>query len=81
MEESSPILLTKDHLQTCLTHFGIDKFECDSYTSEVNTLLDSPNYSNLSLWTIRHEPLPDLAKEPMLSSIQSPPQLELKTTH
>ena len=60
-----------------LTHFDIDEFECDNYKREVNTLLDSPN-SNFPSWTIKYEPSPDLAKEPMLPSIQSPPQLELK---
>ena len=75
--EENSLLFTKDHLHTCLTHFDIDEFECHSYTRELNTLLDSPNSSNLLPWTIRYEPLPDLAKESMHPSIQSPPQLEL----
>ena len=45
---------------------------------EVNTLLDSPKSSILQPWTIRYEPIPDLTKKPLLSSIQSLPQLELK---
>ena len=61
MKESLPLLLTKDPLQTCFTYFDIDKFECGSYTCEVNTLLDSSNSSKLSPWNIRYELLPDLA--------------------
>ena len=78
VEESSPLLLTKDPPQTCHAHFNIDECEHDNYTCEMNILPDSPNSSNLSPWTIRYEPLPDLAKEHMLSSIESPPQLQLK---
>ena len=78
VKESSPLLLTKNPLQTCLTHFNIDKFECDNYTREVNTLLDSTNSSTLPPWTIRYVSLPDLAKEHMRPSIESPPQLEMK---
>jgi len=44
----------------------------------MNTLLDSTNSSNFPSWTIRYVPLPDLAKEFMLPSIQSPPYHELK---
>jgi len=44
----------------------------------VNTLLDSPKSSILPPWTIKYEALPDLAKEAMLPSTQSPPQLELR---
>ena len=45
----------------------------------MNTLLDSPKSSILQPWTIRYEPIPDLTKKPLLSSIQSLPQLELKS--
>jgi len=78
MKESSSFLLIKDPLQLCLTHFDINEFDCDSYTREVNTLLDSLKSSILPPWTISYELLLDLAKELILSSIQSPPQLELK---
>jgi hypothetical protein len=44
----------------------------------VNTILNSPYSSTLPPWTIKYEPLPELAKEPLPSSIQTPPQLELK---
>jgi len=77
MKESSSFLLIKDPLQLCLTHFDINEFDCDSYTREVNTLLDSLK-SSIPPWTISYELLLDLAKELILSSIQSPPQLELK---
>ena len=72
------LILAKDPLQSCLTHFDINEFDCDSYRREANTMLDLPKSSILLPWTIRYKPLPDLAKEPLLSSIQSPPQLELK---
>ena len=71
VEESLTLILTKDPIFTCLVYFDIDEFKCDSYTREVNTLLDSPNSSNLSPWTIRYERLLDLAKESMLIFIQS----------
>ena len=78
-KKKSPLILAKDPLQSCLTHFDINEFDCDSYTREVNTLLHSPKSSILLPWTIKYEPLSDLAKEPLLSSVQSPPQLELKS--
>ena len=77
VKKSSPFLLTKDPLQTCLTHYDIYEFECDNYIREVNTFLTLPNYRNLPPWTIKYETLPDLAKEPILPSIQLPPQLEV----
>ena len=39
--KKSSSLLPKDPLQSCLTRFNINEFDCDSYTREVNTLLDT----------------------------------------
>ena len=41
-------------------------------------MLNYPHSSTLPPWTIKYEPLPELAKEPLPSSIQTLPQLELK---
>jgi len=47
MWKKAPFIFAKDPLQSCLTHFDINEFDCDSYTREVNTLLHSPKSSIL----------------------------------
>jgi len=71
VEERLSFLLTKDPLQSCLTHFDINEFGGDSYTQDVNALLDSPNSTILPAWTIKYEALSNLAKEPMLPSYEA----------
>ena len=66
-----------DHLQTCLTHFGLD-FNIDKSVDEVNTLLDSTPSMNNNKWNSRIKQLAPLEKKLSLSS-KSPPKLELKS--
>ena len=45
LEDKTPTLLDPDLLQACLAHFGVDDFDIDEYTKEVNALLEPPNFS------------------------------------
>ncbi|XP_043717572.1 uncharacterized protein LOC122665485 [Telopea speciosissima] len=58
--------------------YGAEGFDEEAYTTEVNAMLDLKPFSGQPPWTYRYEPLPPLATSPKPSSLESPPQLELK---
>ncbi|XP_077211266.1 uncharacterized protein LOC143846661 [Tasmannia lanceolata] len=70
--------LADDPLQKCLTSFGVEDFDIEAYTEEVNTLLDFPTPSYRPPWTIKYETLPNLAEKPKSCSTESPLVLDLK---
>ncbi|XP_042519247.1 uncharacterized protein LOC122093057 [Macadamia integrifolia] len=72
------VILADDPMQQCLTFFGGDDFDVDSYATEVNALLDAPTFSDRPPWTIKFESIPPLAEKLVFSSIEPPPMLELK---
>ncbi|XP_043710444.1 uncharacterized protein LOC122659396 [Telopea speciosissima] len=76
--ECTLVMLADDPLQQCLAFSRGDDFDIDAYTTEVNALLDGSTPPVHPSWTVKYELLPSLAKKPPLSSIESPPVLELK---
>ncbi|KAK9185028.1 hypothetical protein WN943_025381 [Citrus x changshan-huyou] len=68
--------LSDDPLQTCLTHFGLD-FDIDRSVDDVNALLDSASSMDTNKWKSRVEQLAPSEKK-LISSLESPPKLELK---
>ena len=59
--------LSDDHLQTCLTHFGLE-FDIDILVDEVNTLLDSAPSMDTNKWKSRVEQLAPSEKKLINSS-------------
>ena len=55
VEDKTLILLNSNPLQVCLAHFGVDDFDIDGYTREVNALLEPSNFSTTPPWTVKHE--------------------------
>ena len=78
VEESLPTILSKDPLEMTLSHFDADAFDIEGHVMEVNSLLDGTSPLESSSWVAKYEPLPPLADSPALSSIVSPPKLDLK---
>ena len=56
----------------------LDKPIEETQNQEMNALFDSPHPAHSLPWSIKIEPLPKLETEPLRSSIQAPPQFELK---
>jgi hypothetical protein len=77
-EDSLPSLLTKDPLEACLTHFGFEDFNTDLYIKEVHDLLKIAVNAEFHPWRVPKEPLPLTSSTPPVSSLESPPKLELK---
>ncbi|XP_059650697.1 uncharacterized protein LOC132296522 [Cornus florida] len=78
VEESLPFILSKDPLETCMSHFDFSNFDVDQAIQEVNSLLDINAIMDVPPWKIPKEPLPQLSTTPPVPSLLSPPQLELK---
>ncbi|XP_043700043.1 uncharacterized protein LOC122650719 [Telopea speciosissima] len=76
--ECTLMMLADDPLKQCLTFSGGDGFDIDAYTAKVNALLDAPTPQDCPSWTIKYESLLPLVEKPPLSSVESPPVLELK---
>ncbi|XP_043717595.1 uncharacterized protein LOC122665506 [Telopea speciosissima] len=70
-------ILANDPLQLVMS-YGAEGFDEEAYTEEVNAMLELKHSSGQPPWTYRYEPLPPLATSPKPSSLESPPQLELK---
>ena len=62
--------LSDDFLQTCLTHFGFD-FDIDRSVDEVNALLVSTPFMDITKWNSRVEKLA-LSEKKLISSSESP---------
>jgi hypothetical protein len=78
VEDSLPIILAKDPLEDCLTHFGSEDFNTNQYIDEVNALLETAASSDFYPWRLTKEPLPPTSSTPPVPSLESPPKLELK---
>ena len=77
MEEALPYILSKDPLEACLSYFGSDNFDVEQSILEVNALLEAPPMK-LPPWKLPIEPLPKTSSTPLIPSLESPPELELK---
>ena len=77
VDDKALTLLDSDPLQACLTHFGVDDFDIDEYTKEVNALLEPSNFGTTPPWTVKYEQLPTQSS-PLVPSLATPPALELK---
>ncbi|XP_062155263.1 uncharacterized protein LOC133863335 [Alnus glutinosa] len=78
VEDSLPIILAKDPLEDCLTHFGSKDFNTNQYIDEVNALLETTASADFYPWRLPKEPLPPTSSTPPVPSLESPPKLELK---
>jgi hypothetical protein len=70
--------LINDPLEACLSHFDIKDFDTEQYVDEVNSLLDIAAAIDFPPWKVPKEPLPLTSGIPPVSSLITPPKLELK---
>ena len=78
IEEATSTIFVHDFRDTHLMHFGVDDYDMEGGSEEINTLLDTSNIKITLFWTIKYEPLSALANTPTVPSLESPPALELK---
>ena len=72
------MIFVYDSRDTHLMQFGVDDYDMERGSEEVNILVDTSNVETTSPWTIKYEPLPALANTVTVPSLESPPALELK---
>jgi hypothetical protein len=78
IEDTLPHLLTSDPLEVCLSHFKVKDFSTEQYVDEVNSLLDIAAAMDFPPCRVPKEPLPFTSGFPPVSSLITPPKLELK---
>ena len=79
IEEAKPIIFSQDSLHVCLGHFDVDNFDLDEYTEEVNALLESSNSKTTPPWTVKYDQLSVPSSTPLVTSLEAPPILELRS--
>ena len=78
VDEALPYLLSNDPLEVCLSHFGIDDFDTEQYINEVKELLNKGIPNKFPPWRPPKEELPLTVSKLPVTSLESPPKLELK---
>jgi hypothetical protein len=78
IEDTLPHFLINDPLEACLSHFDVKDFNTEQYVDEVNSLLDIAAAIDFPPWRVPKEPLPLTSGIPPVSSLITPPKLELK---
>lgn len=48
------VIITLDSLHTCLDHVGVDEFDVDKHVTEVDSLLNTPNFKATPPWTTKN---------------------------
>ncbi|XP_021747322.1 uncharacterized protein LOC110713162 [Chenopodium quinoa] len=78
VEESLPALISKDALETSISHENLKHMDLGDVLEESISIIDEAPLLETSSWVAKHEPLPPLSESPPVPSLISPPQLELK---
>lgn len=68
----------KDPLEACLNHFSSEDFDVEQYIGEVHSLLNTTDQIDCPPWKAADEALPLTSSTPPITSLESPPKLELK---
>jgi hypothetical protein len=79
VDDDVSAILAKDPLDRCLTYSDINSFDVDGSITKVNSSLDINYADNYLPCHKKEEPLPGLAHTPTLPSVESPPQVEMKS--
>ena len=75
IKEATPRIISQDPMHTHWDPFGVNDFNVDGYTENVNPLLEPPNFSTTPSWVEKYESMP----APIASSLESSPPQELKS--